>query len=395
MSSPVIIQIAGDDSYESSPPMFMRSDSPNSAESNRLWKQRVWRQYEKIIVHYEFRDAREVKEILRFLVENELKEMPDDISQMTILKDVLGDVGDSSHVGHRVKDMRTKLALYYMEHSDDDIIIECPKRAHRLLIRPRSETATTNDSDAQQEAVECYFVGDNIAALKYLIKQMPHLIKFRDVHIRPEFGHNRYNEKFIDAIHQGVRIFLNEDRDNGLELLVGPTAEKKYMEAFITAADGQERKVRCFMLRRSGPLMNFVLLYYSEGIPQKEVLFGWGRYSHSSGESVFRSSHYRLVQEFEKLYESLVESSDLVHITQLSDSLSDYTETPTITAVWDQERTYQLFKSARKGAEVRVLTTCFLDGRMMSEEFQKLLERGIHVKIILMNHKNARLVSRP
>jgi hypothetical protein len=372
--------------------MLMPSDKAPSAERNRIWKQRVWRQYEKIIAHYEFRDAREVREILKFLVENELKEMPDDISQMAILKEVLSDVGDSSHVGHRVKDMRTKLALYYIEQSDDDIIIECPKRAHRLSIRPKSETAATNDTDAQHEGVECYYIGDDIAALMYLIKRLPQLIEFRDVHTRSEYGYNRYTEKSLDAFHKGVRTFLSEDRDNRVELLVGQMAEKNYMEAFTAAVDGQEKKVRCFRLRRSGPLMNFVLLYYSEGTPQKEVLFGWGRYSHSSGESVFRSSHHRLVQEFEKLYESLVKSSDLAPITQLSDFNYEYAEAPIINAAWDQERIYQLFKSARKGAEVRILTTIFLDDRMMYEEFQTLLERGVHIKITLMNHKNAQLV---
>jgi hypothetical protein len=81
--------------------------------------------------------------------------------------------------------------------------------------------------------------------------------------------------------------------------------------------------------------MNFVLLDYSEGKPEKEVLFGWGRYGHRSSESVFRSSHHRLVLEFEKLYDNLSKSSDSLSITQLPESIAALAESPTISADWD------------------------------------------------------------
>jgi len=337
--------------------------------------------------------------VLKYLIKDMLAD-GHGADRETILKEVLGSDLDPTGVSQAIGELRDKLEKY-CNGAGADYGIMCTvssgrNHPYRLEFSRRSGRAQAPASAsrpalalARDTLVECFYVGKDHAALEYEIQQLPYLTTLRDTHIRLTKDRHKYDDQLLDKFQQGLREFLARHPDNKLLLIAGPIVEMNYVESVRRAAEGQTHKVQYSRLKQPGPsrpFMNFAILEYADADDQrKEVLFGWGKYDYWPEESVFRSHHSKLVGEFEKLWSALQSQADVVpDITALSDPPKAIDDEATITA-WSQDRVYHLLRSAEPGTEVRMLTTLFVDWTVMRPRVIELLEKGVHVKIVMMD----------
>lgn len=297
----------------------------------------------------------------------------------------------TEHPGKRmIQNIRSKLLKYTnserSKRSDVLISIGGPREHYKVDI---SRQPKHSISPNQTSLVHCYDVGNDKRALKYEIDQMPHLWRLRDTHVRSGRGVQTYDKETLDEFEQGLKEFLSQAARNRLVLVVGQNVDDGYVKCIVDAAQGQEKKVVCHKIHQNS-LMNFALLDYNDD-RDSEVLFGWGRHGLKSKETVVRSSDPRLVNEFEEYYEALINSGSSQRLSNVRDLLShpqNNFETTKITQ-WDQTRLYQLLDN--EDTEVRMLTTSFMEWNEIRPRIVQLIDRGVHVKIVMMDIDNEAL----
>jgi len=172
------------------------------------------------------------------------------------------------------------------------------------------------------EPVDCSCIGNNNAAVQYLTRRFrsspdeePKLIAFRDTHVRPERlipDHVRYT-----GMQSAFGEFLRRtDAETTVAtMILGWEIDKEYVRAMQSAAAGRGDQLKCFRLREAAPILNFILLDYSD--LSTEVLFGWGQGKPGPPGAVFRSKDTRLVNEFNEFYEQLLLFSERVSLEAL------------------------------------------------------------------------------
>jgi hypothetical protein len=157
-------------------------------------------------------------------------------------------------------------------------------------------------------SVQCEHVGDDEAALRYLVEKYrsPDLVKLRDIHGRAQ-DYIPYDRDTYEAIRLSIEAFLRR-RDTHIDEVVGTYFDEQLIHSIASGVDAtvgaESRRFDCYRLKATMPVMSYVLLEYKGG--HREVLFGWGRQSISRpDEAVFRSSDPRLVAEFSTFYDVL------------------------------------------------------------------------------------------
>lgn len=292
-----------------------------------------------------------------------------------------------------VRNLRSELLAYHKSGQKSDISISIGEKNEQLVVNIFRPLKASPDSN-QPELVACYDLGNDHQALRYEIGQMPALWRLRDTHVRPEHGTRTYDKELLDEYKQGLKEFLSRASENQIVMVVGQTVDDGYVKSIVGAAEGQESKVVCHRIHQDS-LMNFALLDYV-GDRDSEVLFGWGRHGSKNMESVFRSSDSRLVNEFEEYYDALIKSRSsekLSNVNDLTEPSKDTHESATITQ-WSQDRIYDLLRSAKQGAEVRILTTMFIDWTIMLPRVKELLKKGVNLKIVMMDPESALVQAR-
>lgn len=254
--------------------------------------------------------------------------------------------------------------------------------------------------------VRCEYVGDDEGAFQYLRAKCrsADLLAIRGTLVRSDDNHGQYSTDTYRDIEESLRVFLARP-DTYLEEVVGPTADRKLIEAYIAGAAPTEKeeanRVGWFKLQDNTAILSFHILTFREsGGTEKydEVLFGGSRYAIESNEAVFRSRDSRVVEEFKSLYEALRKSSDRV-------SASGVRERPnrglTIQDKWDMPTLYKLMKriesfGAERGpgnVELRISTSFFIDYFGLREEvLLPLNSKGVRIQILFMNPDNHSLL---
>ena len=217
--------------------------------------------------------------------------------------------------------LRQMLALYYAGPGvDDPVIIEMPKGDCRATVRLRQQDAKSAVPPAfenQLQAVDCHYVGNDHRALAYVLEQFklslsqmrsPKLISIRDLHVRFAEKRMRYSSQAYEELQQVLGEFLKRsDQSVFAEFIFGRIVDEDYVRVIEASAVGQENKVRCYKLKQSGFVMNYIILDYEDDT--SEVLFGWGQRELGSPGAVFRSSDKRMVDEFSAFHDILRHSS--------------------------------------------------------------------------------------
>ncbi len=193
---------------------------------------------------------------------------------------------------HEVKAGRAEWVVY----------IEIPKsRGWKPIIEFRTRIIThAAETHLDRADLEC--VGTNVDAMKYLAKHFPLATRIEDTAIRWD------TNKLPYADPSEVKAALKTSTADYV-LITGAIKNKTYMEA-IKEAFGENpeksRRLECFRLDRSAPIMNFVILHYSDR--PSEVLFGYGvKQGRNSLDrtAVFRTINPDLVKEYMQLFDAL------------------------------------------------------------------------------------------
>jgi len=163
------------------------------------------------------------------------------------------------------------------------------------------------------------------------------------------------------------------------------------------ASEVGERRFSFHRLVTEMPVMNFLIVEYEDG--SSEVLFGWGRYAEALQEAVFRSSYYKLVKQFSKLYEALTldgvsDQLSLRELANVAHGPDGAGRPPEIVEAkqWNVELVHELLESVQDGEEVRVWITFFVDCARTEHIFRNLVDRGVKVQVLMMNPNNYGLV---
>lgn len=211
-----------------------------------------------------------------------------------------------------VSELADALEEYY-ETADDPLVIKI-QRGRWEGYEPEI-TWAADEPDARKS--ECYYVGNNHDALEYLMRRFrsPELKAFRDTHVRPALHIRHYVH--YNGMQSAFSDFLQraDTHRTVATMILGWEIDHDYVSAMHNAASGHGKNLKSFRLRHPMPLLNFILLDYSD--LTSEVLFGWGQGKAGSAGAVFRSRDTRLVREFNEFYEQLLEFSEPVPLEKL------------------------------------------------------------------------------
>lgn len=202
-----------------------------------------------------------------------------------------------------------------------------------VLWTPKPKTTSSLISDVSQAGieprpdslVECHYMGNDREAMKYVIERYhlstslsPKLVAVRDTHVRPSIPlRHPEDHKELESAFSAFLLGI-EAGATFATLIVGHEVDREYMRMIQRATEGHGDKLKCFRLRSSGHLMNFILMDYDDFT--SEVLFGWGQGKPGWAGAVFQSKDRRLVEEFSNLYEVLLQASDRVPAESLLDT---------------------------------------------------------------------------
>src|SRR5262249_26058050 len=145
----------------------------------------------------------------------------------------------------------------------------------------KSEKKLNGEETVNSTTVECYYLGNDREAMRYVLDRYaatstPRLIGLRDTHVRAELP-MRYRENYYRELQAAFSEFLrrSDPETTVCTLICGWEVDKHYMRMVQSAAEGQAEKLKCYRLRNPAPLMNFILMDYDD--LTSEVLFGWGQ----------------------------------------------------------------------------------------------------------------------
>ncbi|HKV41218.1 MAG TPA: hypothetical protein VJX67_18575 [Blastocatellia bacterium] len=284
-----------------------------------------------------------------------------------------------------------------------------------LLKSPEWSQPVTNLEDLirlgdSRSRTELERLGTDDEALQYVVAlyeqaataSSPRLIRVRDTHFR--FGGIRtlYSQLSYQRFEEGLKKFL---RDNKATLVTGWPVDEKFISAIQNAAGGDsEANLTCYRMLRPSPVMNFIILDFDSG--HSEVLLGWGQSGKAVG-TVFKSQDPRMVTEFERFYEILTEASvsEQIRVTNLQTApiqRAHAAEQATVVYPdWCANVFDEFLSSTSRGSEdsserepgdLRIVTSFFIDWETTSAQLEKLLEKGLRVKVLLMNPQNESLI---
>lgn len=222
------------------------------------------------------------------------------------------------------------------------------------LVQPKGDLTTPAAPKYPFPRVDCFFIGDDAAAIGYEVTQMPHLASLRDTHIRGKPGHKQYKKVTLDPFSNALRAFLKRDRSNRLTVISGNLVEDKYARRLAAAARARSAQVEWYFVHRSAPLMNFALLEYADGNRPTEVLFGWGRQGWDHAEGVFLSPDEQLVGEFVRFFDALKSEAELIPNAAVPQRILSRLKRRD--GILSEAAFVELERSTRRGREIWVAT---------------------------------------
>lgn len=158
--------------------------------------------------------------------------------------------------------------------------------------------------------IHCRLIGDADEAVHYVAKKCEdpdsNVLALRDTHFRGE-DHQRYDSKTLELLRTSIKNWLSRSLRHRFITVTGTIVDDGFIQTIVKAcADVEDAdRNKCYRLPQSGPVMNFLIIDYTDR--HSEVLFGWGRYGISlHTETVFSSESPELVAEFISFYNSLV-----------------------------------------------------------------------------------------
>jgi len=244
---------------------------------------------------------------------------------------------DSEEAGKKlIGELAEALDRYY-KFVDDTLIVRISRgrgegyepdyswRAEQVPVALIPKTALADP----EEPVDCTYIGNNNAGVEYVIRRLrsspdeePRLMAIRDTHVRHQRliqDHVRYAG--IDAAFSEFLMRSNPETTVAT-MILGWDIDREYVRAMVgTAMMGQANQLKCFRLPRPTPLLNFILLDYSD--LTTEVLYGWGQGKPGRPGAVFRSKDPRLVDEFNEFFHQLLGHAELVTFQRLLEAGPD------------------------------------------------------------------------
>jgi hypothetical protein len=278
--------------------------------------------------------------------------------------------------------------------------VTSPYPESSLARSPERVVATA--AQAVQTTIEdqrgtCVLLGDDRKAFKHVLERYtpstrePKVLRLRDAHARAREKPMRFRHLY-EELEKGFRGFVEGvEADTIAAIFVfGWVVDRQYMKTIQAAVNGLEDRVEFYRLRFPAPLLSFIILDYDNDT--HEVLFGWGELGDGT-PGVFASTNKRLVQVFSNYYNALIQSATAVSIEALSARSVEPMEMParseqdlTILPKWDQSVILEKLKNSPKDAELRLLTTFFVNDASIFDILDSLLlDSTRKFKVLLMD----------
>ena len=327
-----------------------------------------------------------------------------------------------------VSSLSVSLRLYYCElpeEAPDKVLIhiEEPKdgEAHRYEPKvsyiPKKASAETSQ--------QLWFVGDNVAALKYVTERIPELNRIDETFVRWVDKHSSlYGRspfaKFLEALkgHKLLyRAVLGPMTDSAISQEGG--LRDVLANRSVDDLPPYEVAAKVYRLHHHSPLLNFTLLYYFDDenkfykrTRNTEVLFGFGVFDQNQGANatvVYRSKDRRLFAEFQRLFQALrnEEVSRELDINQPDQFLEEPRQCDVLATfetlpkaqilrklrasgsgsyaakVNAGSKTEKDYRPSRPHVRICVSALHFLDDQELLDELKAALGRGVQVSIAL------------
>ncbi len=253
------------------------------------------------------------RRLLAFLVDK-IKEKRWPPGTLVFGKDILAEyhkrVGDrgrrysevDSRYRHQIIALRKRLEKYYDKlawDAADTLELKIGER-NRPEIKTR-QVPVVSAADESASAGGSAYYGNSEKALRYLTARIGRATRIEDTAIRWLAAASVYSkaalQEFTRALRESATEFVS---------ITGPVTDRAYVEALRDAFSGeQSARLKLFRLRRTVPIMNFLILTFADDVT--EVLFGYGAHDEESLEKtqVFKTTDSRLVEEFQRLFTAL------------------------------------------------------------------------------------------
>lgn len=218
--------------------------------------------------------------------------------------------GDADRYRHRIEALRKRLATYYddlrkksfetRKTPPDTLKLTIGKRYRPEITSLQPAPALASDESANEGGSALYY-GNSEKALRYVTARVGRATRIEDTAIRWIAAASVYSDaalrEFTSALQESAAEFVS---------ITGPVTDRAYVKALREAFSGeQSARVKCFRLRRTVPIMNFLILTFADDVP--EVLFGYGAHEEESPDrtQVFKTTDSLLVEEFHRLFRAL------------------------------------------------------------------------------------------
>ena len=165
------------------------------------------------------------------------------------------------------------------------------------------------------QAITCTYVGTYMEALEYFKGRIKFAESVKDTIITYKIAPKELDIYFFDTDDAAsVQKMISDHVNRGRiyrAVISGKVVDNIYKDNQIPIAIDKNNKhfFHIKTIDTEFPIMNFTILEYGMGEANREVLFGWGHHIHDEVGHVFSSRDRKIVDTFERLFESLVNSA--------------------------------------------------------------------------------------